>query len=177
MSLDHLRKRARNAILLMAAELLILGGILLPQFGLSLVEYGSVYILLLLFLIVVLILSQSISPWHILRLQRQLKEGQPMAHRRDWHKGAIIHKAGGLVSWLLISLLICCQLHHSMKNIGLGEMALTEYLDAPPFVTLEELSPEAVLIDYIDYYNNRRIKARLKGLPPALHRQQALLAA
>ena len=29
---------------------------------------------------------------------------------------------------------------------------------------------------YIDYYNNRRIKARLKGLPPALHRQQALLA-
>jgi len=33
------------------------------------------------------------------------------------------------------------------------------------------------LIKYIDYYNNRRIKARLKGLPPALHRQQALLAA
>ena len=33
------------------------------------------------------------------------------------------------------------------------------------------------LINYIDYYNNRRIKARLKGLPPALHRQQALLAA
>ena len=30
---------------------------------------------------------------------------------------------------------------------------------------------------YIDYYNNRRIKAKLKGLPPALHRQQALLAA
>ena len=33
------------------------------------------------------------------------------------------------------------------------------------------------LIEYIDYYNNRRIKTRLKGLPPALHRQQALLAA
>jgi transposase InsO family protein len=29
----------------------------------------------------------------------------------------------------------------------------------------------------LDYYNNRRIKAKLKGLPPALHRQQALLAA
>ena len=25
-----------------------------------------------------------------------------------------------------------------------------------------------------DYYNNRRIKAKLKGLPPAIHRQQAL---
>ena len=33
------------------------------------------------------------------------------------------------------------------------------------------------LIAYIDYYNNRRIKSKLKGLPPALHRQQALLAA
>lgn len=32
------------------------------------------------------------------------------------------------------------------------------------------------LIDYLDYYNNRRIKAKLKGLPPALHRQQALSA-
>ena len=32
------------------------------------------------------------------------------------------------------------------------------------------------LIDYLDYYNNCRIKAKLKGLPPAIHRQQALLA-
>ena len=30
------------------------------------------------------------------------------------------------------------------------------------------------LVDYLDYYNNRRIKMKLKGLPPALHRQQAL---
>ena len=33
------------------------------------------------------------------------------------------------------------------------------------------------LIEYLDYYNNRRIKAKLKGLPPAMHRQQALSAA
>ena len=33
------------------------------------------------------------------------------------------------------------------------------------------------LLDYLDYYNNRRIKAKLKGLPPAIHRRQALLAA
>jgi transposase InsO family protein len=33
---------------------------------------------------------------------------------------------------------------------------------------------KAELIDYLDYYNNRRIKAKLKGLPPVLHRQQAL---
>ena len=33
------------------------------------------------------------------------------------------------------------------------------------------------LVAYLDYYNNRRIKAKLKDLPPAIHRQQALLAA
>ena len=36
---------------------------------------------------------------------------------------------------------------------------------------------KAELIDYLDYYNNRRSKAKLKGLPPALHRQQALSVA
>lgn len=33
------------------------------------------------------------------------------------------------------------------------------------------------LIDYLDYYNNIRSKAKLKGLPPAIHRKQALAAA
>ena len=33
------------------------------------------------------------------------------------------------------------------------------------------------LIEYLDYYNSKRIKAKLKGLPPALHRQQALSVA
>ncbi len=33
------------------------------------------------------------------------------------------------------------------------------------------------LEDYLDYYNNRRIKVKLKGLPPAIHRKQALLIA
>ncbi len=33
------------------------------------------------------------------------------------------------------------------------------------------------LIEYLDYYNNRRIKAKRKGLPPAIHSQQALSAA
>jgi transposase InsO family protein len=35
---------------------------------------------------------------------------------------------------------------------------------------------KAELIDYLDYYNNRRSKAKLKGLPPAIHRLQALMA-
>ena len=40
------------------------------------------------------------------------------------------------------------------------------------FRSLDHFKQE--LVDYLDYYNNRRIKAKLKGLPPAIHRQQAL---
>ena len=40
------------------------------------------------------------------------------------------------------------------------------------FESMEHFIQE--LVEYLDYYNNRRIKIKLKGLPPALHRQQAL---
>ena len=51
----------------------------------------------------------------------------------------------------------------------------SELLYLQKFDSLQQFKTE--LVDYLDYYNNRRIKARLKGLPPALHRQQALLVA
>ena len=43
------------------------------------------------------------------------------------------------------------------------------------FDSLDQFKTE--LIEHLDYYNNRRIKAKLKGLPPAVHRKQALEAA
>ena len=51
----------------------------------------------------------------------------------------------------------------------------SELLYLQNFNSMEHSKQE--LIAYWDYYNNRRIKAKLKGLPPAIHRQQALLAA
>jgi putative transposase len=51
----------------------------------------------------------------------------------------------------------------------------TELLYLQDFESLEHFVQE--LIDYLDYYNNRRIKANLKGLSSALHRQQALSVA
>jgi len=51
----------------------------------------------------------------------------------------------------------------------------SEVLYLQKFESMEQFKAE--LIDYLDYYNNRRIKAKLKGLPPAIHRQQALMAA
>ena len=51
----------------------------------------------------------------------------------------------------------------------------SELLCLQEFQSMEHFKQE--LVEYLDYYNNRRIKAKLKGLPPAIHRQQALSAA
>ena len=51
----------------------------------------------------------------------------------------------------------------------------SELLYLQEFQSMEHFKQE--LIEYMDYYNNRRIKAKRKGLPPAIHRQQALSAA
>lgn len=51
----------------------------------------------------------------------------------------------------------------------------SELLYLKEFDSLEQFKAE--LIEYLDYYNNHRIKAKLKGLPPAVHRKQAIKAA
>lgn len=51
----------------------------------------------------------------------------------------------------------------------------SELLYLQEFRSMEHFKAE--LIDYIAYYNNRRIKAKLKGLTPAMHRRQTLLVA
>ncbi|WP_300796819.1 IS3 family transposase, partial [uncultured Bacteroides sp.] len=50
----------------------------------------------------------------------------------------------------------------------------SELLYLQKFQSIEHFKQK--LVEYLDYYNNRRIKAKLKGLPPAIYRQQALLA-
>ena len=51
----------------------------------------------------------------------------------------------------------------------------SELLYLQEFQSMENFKQE--LIEYMDYYNNHRIKAKLKGLLPAIHGQQALSAA
>lgn len=49
----------------------------------------------------------------------------------------------------------------------------SELLYLQEFRSMEYFKQE--LIEYLNYYNNRKIKEKLKGLPPRIHRQQALL--
>ena len=51
----------------------------------------------------------------------------------------------------------------------------SELLYLQVFQSMEHFKQE--LIEYLDYYNNHRITAKRKGLPPVIRRQQALSAA
>ena len=48
----------------------------------------------------------------------------------------------------------------------------SELLYLQKFLSMEHFTTE--LVEYLDYYNNRRIKAKRKGLSPVLFRIQAL---
>ena len=50
-----------------------------------------------------------------------------------------------------------------------------ELLYLKDFDYLDQFKAEP--IGYLDCYNNRRVKAKLRGLPPSVHRNQALEAA
>ena len=51
----------------------------------------------------------------------------------------------------------------------------SELLYLQEFQSMEHF--KQALLEYLNYYNNRRIKAKLKGLPPAIRRRQALSVA
>ncbi len=51
----------------------------------------------------------------------------------------------------------------------------SELLYLQEFDSIEHFKAE--LIEYLNYYNNHRIKTKLKGLSPAIHRRQALSTA
>ena len=51
----------------------------------------------------------------------------------------------------------------------------SELLYLQKFQSMQRFKQE--LVAYLDYYNNQRIKEKRKGLPPTIHRQQALSAA
>jgi len=51
----------------------------------------------------------------------------------------------------------------------------SELLYLQEFQSMEHFKQE--LVEYLEYYNNHRIKAKLKDLPPAIHRQQVLSVA
>ena len=57
---------------------------------------------------------------------------------------------------------------------NLIESGLMDSLDIVAIIDAVQEHFKIELIAYLDYYNNRRVKLKLNGLPPAIHRRQAL---
>lgn len=100
------------------------------------------------------LILHSDQGWHYqhLQYQRMLKEKgvqQSMSRKGNCLDNAVIENFFGLLK--------------------------SELLYLQEFESMDHFKAE--LVEYLDYYNNCRIKEKLKGLSPALHRQQALSVA
>ena len=62
-----------------------------------------------------------------------------------------------------------------MLSLRIFGLLKSKLLYLQEFEFMERFKSE--LIEYLDYYDNRRSKAKRKDLPPAIHRLQALSAA
>ena len=51
----------------------------------------------------------------------------------------------------------------------------SELLYLNKYTSIEELEKD--IIEYIEYYNNRRIKSKLKGMSPVQYREHSMLVA
>ena len=49
------------------------------------------------------------------------------------------------------------------------------YIKEKEYENIEELEKD--IVEYIDYYNNRRIKSKLKGMSPVRYREHSMLIA
>jgi len=75
-----------------------------------------------------------------------------------------------LKSMIMSGCVVVAHLPYRMDRGLASSSADVFYLQT--FVYIEQFKAE--LLDYLDYYNNRSSKVKLMGLPPAVHRQQAL---
>lgn len=79
---------------------------------------------------------------HVVQLYWQLKHDIPLNHNKPWKKGAGFQrfaKVFGVVFYLLV---LCVILSHCSISFSNGS-AIGEYTDAPPFVTIRDLYPQA----------------------------------
>ena len=112
-----------------------------------------------------------------LRLQKGVSEYQ-MSYDLGHSRSYMYNISSGIALPPMLEFLQICE------YFGITQMCIrdsffgllkSELFYLQEFKSMEHFRQE--LIEYLDYYNNRRIKANLKGLPPAIHRLQALSAA
>ena len=76
------------------------------------------------------------------RTERQLKQfdkGIPMTHRKNWHPGSFIHRAGTVTMLLSCFVLVFAAIN---ARFALNHTPLEQWTEPVPFVTYTELAPE-----------------------------------
>jgi len=73
------------------------------------------------------------------KLRKKLKNGIPMTHRKNWHPGSFIHRAGKVTMLLSCFVLVFAAIN---ARFALNHTPLEQWTEPIPFVTYTELAPE-----------------------------------
>ena len=145
MSLNSVRKRERNSLIVSVISLL---------FWIFLLTRGSLWVqiaemgtpLSLLFLIVLIWseVSQIITFLRLHQLYQKIRDGGTIDNRKDWKKSAGAHKTETVIYLVLILLIITICLRGCYRSVMEEDMIpLSDFSEDPPFITMSDLDPSA----------------------------------
>ena len=119
------------------------------------VTFGSIYAVLFVLFFFGILVSDILHLRHIIRLQKQLKEGIPADHSKDWKTGMSLRKGLRLAALLVWCLTLATIFSSCARVMGMPKTATVDYPGDPPFVTISDLYPEHTFTDggLRDLYN------------------------
>lgn len=148
MTLSVLKKRWRRGLIPMVVYLAILLFGLGPGFFYHMAAYDPLLLIFAFLFVAWQIGTLFVGFIHLARLQRWLSSGRQLTHRTSRKQRAGLYRFGMYASYVLAVVMLLFACRYYMNQLGMGEHPLTEYPGTPPFVTLEELAPDGMDVNY-----------------------------
>lgn len=159
MSLNSVRKRERNSLIVSVISLLLWIFLLTRgSLWVQIAEMGTPLSLLFLIVLIWSEVSQIITFLQLHQLYRKIRDGGTIDNRKDWKKNAGAHRIETIVYLLLILLIITICLRGCYRSVMEEDMIpLSGFTENPPFITIADLDPNAEYQENA-YLNEVRVK-------------------
>jgi len=142
LSLDLLRKDVTGSLVMHVTILAIHGWKILGMPLLAMVELGPFMGFLTLITLLWYILDSVLDVIHVRRMQRKLRQGTPLDHKKDWKKTVLPHwgrAALNLFGIVWVVMLLYASLDET--SFGRKRIPLEQYNEPLPFATIADYDP------------------------------------
>ena len=119
-----------------------------------LISFGMLYTLIFLGLMIWFLSEVFVKAIHFRSMQKKLKQNIPLDHNKPWKKSANFHRFIKVFSVVAMVLFICIAFTQCTNAVD-DKIPIEAFPEDPPFVTLQDLSPEGTYVtgNFLDTYN------------------------